>query len=277
MLLSQRTKAFHALLDKPPSTSQPNSPKHTDTNIIAVNGHPSKSTGHYKSPKRRIREVRHATEVALDTISRTLKTARDIFQATPPSRHSMAIGVLEYIQSDSPSKSTAAHTLPPELMLTTQTLLTTLPSSAHFLLLPANLRSYKPYVDLNSPSSSMPHELFIKTLDEWFKRTSEKLQDSLETWFSGLESAKEVWRLRSWIRKWVTSASRLDSHEQQHFKKLFDESSRRRMIVIWKSALAEAEKNFRNKLDSSLSDLMEGSGANAIGSRASIYSIIIES
>ena len=207
-------------------------------------------------------------EVALDTISRTLKTARDIFQNSSPSRGSMIIAVLEYIQSDIPNDTSATHALPAELLLTTQTLLTALPSSTHFLLLPPNLRSYKPFIDLTSSSTSMPQEHFVQVLDGWFRQSSKKLQGTVESWFSELESVQEVWSIRSWIRKWVATTSRLEQHEQVYLKILLDDLSRQRMVVIWKAILADAANDFQDKLESSISDLIESSDAKVAGTEA---------
>ncbi len=72
------------------------------------------------------------------------------------------------LQSDSALPPTQ-NALPAELQLTTQALLMTLPSSTHFMLLPQNLKSYKPYVDLDSSSSRVPPSHLIQKVDDWFK------------------------------------------------------------------------------------------------------------
>jgi len=111
----------------------------------------------------------------------------------------------------------------------------------------------------------MPQERFTQKLDEWFKQALDKLQATVESWFSELESVQEVWSVRSWIRKWVATTSRLEAHEQIHLKNLLDDMSRQRMVVIWKAVLADAAQNFQNKLESSLSDPVNGSDINTIG------------
>lgn len=171
----------------------------------------------------------------------------------------MIIGVLEYIQSDTPNITAATHALPAELLLTTQTLLTALPSSTHFLLLPPNIRSYKPYIDLSSSSTSVPQDGFVQKLDEWFKQASKMLQETVKIWFGKLESVQEVWSIRSWIRKWVATTSRLEQYEEAHLKILLDDLSRQRMVVIWKAVLTDAAIEFQVKLEASISNLMEGS------------------
>lgn len=264
--LTQRSKTLHAFLAKHQDSLGSMASHHANSNGSQTNGRSPEYNFKIRSPKRRIREVRQSTEVALDTVSRTLRTAREVFQNTPPSRHSMISGVLEYIQSDTSNNSTTITlSLPAELLLTTQTLLTALPSSTHFLLLPPNLRSYKPFVDLSSSTSSMSQERFTQKLDEWFRQALDKLQAAVESWFSELESVQEVWSVRSWIRKWVATTSKLEAHEQIHLKNLLDDMSRQRIVVIWKAVLADTAQNFENKLESSMSDLVNGLDANAIG------------
>jgi conserved oligomeric Golgi complex subunit 1 len=204
-----------------------------------------------------IREVKQATQTALDAISRTVKVARSIFQDDSSQRSMIGI-VLEYIQSDSPDPSAYSKTLPSELQLTTQTLLMTLPSSTHFLLLPPNLRFYKPYVDLASSSSFVPQAQFAQKLDEWFLKSTKNLQTAVQRWFSDLQSVKEVWNIRSSIWKWISSSSGLGAQETARLKSIFDDVCHKRVIGIWKLALVDAEKAFRDQLSSAASGLREG-------------------
>jgi hypothetical protein len=111
----------------------------------------------------------------------------------------------------------------------------------------------------------MPQDRFVQKLDDWFRQATNKLQGTVESWFGGLESVQEVWSVRSWIRKWVATISKLEQHEQTHLKILLDDLSRQRMVVIWKAVLAEAANDFQDKLKSSISHLMEGPDVNAIG------------
>ena len=89
----------------------------------------------------------------------------------------------------------------------------------------------------------------------------------MESWFSELESVQEVWSTRSWVRKWMATTSTLEANEQIHLKKLLDDLSQQRMVVIWKAVLADAANDFQNKLASSISDLTEGSDISPIGTR----------
>jgi len=114
----------------------------------------------------------------------------------------------------------------------------------------------------------MPQEHFVQVLDGWFRQSSKKLQGTVESWFSELESVQEVWSIRSWIRKWVATTSRLEQHEQVYLKILLDDLSRQRMVMIWKAILADAANDFQDKLESSISDLIESSDAKVAGTEA---------
>lgn len=205
-----------------------------------------------RKPVNKIREASHA---ALGVISQTCKTARSIFHDNNP-QASLIRRVLEYIQSDSPTPS--SESLPTDLRLTTQTLLTTLPSSAHFLLLPQNLRSYKPYVDLNSSSSSIQRSYFTQKLGEWFHHSSMVLHTAIGRWFGNLESIKEVWSVRSSTRAWILSSS-LDQEEIIQLINVLDDQCQQRAIEIWRLKLNVALKSFGERLDSATSGSNEGS------------------
>ncbi|KZP25394.1 hypothetical protein FIBSPDRAFT_1041536 [Athelia psychrophila] len=245
VLLTQRTKTLHTLLSK--SRQMP------DT--IAVGG----ARNDVISPKRRIREVKRSTEMALDAISRTITASRDIFAVNPISDHSLITSLLLYMQSEEPEHVNATSILPRELLLTTQTLLTALPSSTHLLHLPANLRSYKPYVDLSSSSSSVPPNRIVLQLNEWLRQASMKLQGALSTWLSDLQSVQSVWGVRTWIRGWIATKSKLQEAEQEHLNEMVDKASRQRIAFIWKVALAEAGRLFQEKISSSVSRGQAGS------------------
>ncbi|RDB29071.1 Conserved oligomeric Golgi complex subunit 1 [Hypsizygus marmoreus] len=246
VFLTQRSKTLHTLLLwKYESNS--------------ANGHPPEQLKKKSAPelrKRPVHQVRDATHAALDAISQTVKTAESIFHEND-SHPALIRHVLEYIQSDDHPPE-PAQVLPPELYITTQTLLTTLPSSTHFLLLPPNLRSYKPYVDLNSSSSSIHSEQFTQKMNEWFRHSSSLLQSAVEKWFADLQSVKEVWSVRASTRGWL-SASGLGTEEIAQTAVMLDELCQRRVIEIWNLKLTRTLESFGSSLDSTLSSLDDGS------------------
>jgi conserved oligomeric Golgi complex subunit 1 len=257
ILLTQRSKALHAVLSWTPE------------HIFSGSGsHQRRSNGHISNKNKKkpdvqqttvkrpsVQEVKHATLAALEVIFRTLTTARSIFQERV--RPSMIRSALEHIQSDFP-EPTSLRSLPTQFQLSTETLLASLPSSGHFLLLPPNLRSYKPYVDPTSSSSCVPQAHFERTLNEWFHKSTVKLQTAVKSWFSDLHSVSEVWRIRSSFLKRVSLASDLAEQEPLRLRFVFDDACRERLLGIWKAALRGAGKAFEERFASIMSALAKG-------------------
>ncbi|KAG6901470.1 hypothetical protein C0995_011490 [Termitomyces sp. Mi166 len=229
----------------------------TNLSTKKQNGHAGQSSAVLSDFRRRpVKEIKEATQTALDAISRTVKTARSIFQEEDGCKSSLVRRVLEHIQSDSSTlpDQTQAHST--ELYLTTQSLLTTLPSSTHFLLLPPDLRSYKPYVDLNSSSSSIQPSQFAQKLDEWFQTSILSLQRAVAGWFADLHSVKELWSVRASTLRWL-STSGLEKSEISEMTKILDESCKQRAAEIWRLKLAGSMDSFSQRLDSTLLSLAE--------------------
>ncbi|KAJ6503353.1 Vps51/Vps67 domain-containing protein [Mycena vitilis] len=252
VFLTQRSKTLHAMLSRDHPSHSPLSPSFSRR----ANGHipetrPAPSTARKVS----VREVKEATQTALDAMVKTLTTSRSIFEEAQ-SNQSMIGTVLEYIQSDSASPGPSLKSLSSELQLTTQALLSTLPSSAHFLLLPPSLRSYKPYVDLSSSSSLIEQAHFTQVLDEWFQSSNHSLQIAASKWFSDLHTVAEVWTLRSSIRQWI-DASGLKAGETATLKSIFDDAAQQRVLNIWKLALSDAEDAFQLQLAAATASLRD--------------------
>ncbi|KAJ7705997.1 hypothetical protein B0H17DRAFT_1192554 [Mycena rosella] len=252
VFLSQRSKTLLAMLSRATENS-PISPLSPSLSRRA-NGHvPDKRSAPPASRKASVREVREATQAALDALVKTLTTCRSVFEEAEL-KQSMIGSVLESIQSDSPSADTKS--LPSELQLTTQTLLATLPSSAHFLLLPPGLRAYKPYVDLSSSSSLIDPAHFAHVLGEWFRTSNQSLQTAAAKWFSDLRTVAEVWTLRAAIRQWI-DASALKREETETLKAIFDGAAQQRVLNIWKLALSDAEDAFQLQLAAATTSLRD--------------------
>ncbi|KAF8078884.1 Vps51/Vps67 domain-containing protein [Lyophyllum atratum] len=256
VFLAQRSKTLHTMLSWKYEADSPTSRTKQMNGYAHDKGHPNAASQEFR--RQPVNQVREATHSALDTISETVRTAQSIFQEESTSHPSLIRRVLECIQSDAPNATETTQALPTELYLTTPTLLTTLPSSTHFLLLPPNLRSYKPYVDLTSPSSSIQHSQFTHKMDDWFRKSTSSLQMSVTRWFADLQSVKEVWSVRSSTRRWL-STSGLSHDKNSQMTGVLDELCRHRVIEIWKRKLAGSLESFGERLDSTLSSLNEGS------------------
>ncbi|KAJ7281088.1 hypothetical protein C8J57DRAFT_1057375 [Mycena rebaudengoi] len=238
VFLNQRSKTLHAMLTCTAENATPISPLSPSLSR-RVNGHPPEKRpppAASGARKTSMREVKEATQAALDALVQTLISARRIYEESK-SHQSMIGAVLEYIQSDS-TTSASQH---PELQLTTQALLATLPSSMHFLLLPPSLRSYKPYVDLSSSSSLIAPAHFVHALDAWFQSANASLQGAAAAWFGELHAVAEVWTLRASIRMWIAAAA-LAHGEADALTAIFDAAAQQRVLGIWKLALADAEE-----------------------------------
>ncbi|KAG2156643.1 uncharacterized protein EDB93DRAFT_1079446 [Suillus bovinus] len=256
--LSQRTRTMHALVSKNATimtTATPNSIPTTQTN-----GHPLGASKLVQSksipPNNRLQEVKSSLLVLVEVISRTVNCARNVFQSQRPAQPALAIRVLEQIHTESPAVSDSETTLPSELALSTQTILSGLPSSSYYTLLPVGIRSYKPYIELSSASSSVPGHFLEDRLRTWFDQSCSILRDSLDRWLLELDSVKSVWNVRSSLRKWLLTSG-LVKTEQTALDTLFEEAVRKRVTAIWTNTIHEAKELFLK----ALSSLTASSGA----------------
>ncbi|KAH0838019.1 hypothetical protein J3R83DRAFT_6259 [Lanmaoa asiatica] len=194
--------------------------------------------------------VKNSIRTTLEAISRTLYTARTVFGASTSAR-SLAASVLDSIQSE-PSSAPPAN-LPAELLLNTQAVLNSLPSSTYVSLLPANIRAYRPFVDLSSVSSSLPQEVLRDKLGSWFHQSTANLGGTFDKWLASLDVVNAVWKVRLSLRKWV-ARSGLEASEIVNLTELLDEVFGTRITGIWKAVLVRAEKEFLETLASLGSD-----------------------
>ncbi|KAH7908005.1 hypothetical protein BJ138DRAFT_1158672 [Hygrophoropsis aurantiaca] len=234
--LAQRSKTLSSLLSK--------------TNDVAPASTTQTSTA---EPSKASRAAKTSLHTALDAIIATINTARAVFQGDP----SLSIRVLEYIQSDSTSSSTAA--LPTELRLTTQTLLSTLPSSTHFTLLPSTIKSYKPYVDLSSPSSSLPPSTLHQKLIAWFSEAQKSLGSAAERWIGNVQGIRAAWGIRCTVRTWLNDdkGKELQESEREALGKLVDGVVRNRIVEICKEILGDAERKFEEEIQRAMENPSE--------------------
>jgi hypothetical protein len=218
---------------------------------IQTNGHPAgaskpaQSTG--MSPKDKLREVKSSLLIVLEATSRTVNSARDVFQSQRSMQPALAVRVLEQMHAELPAVSEPS--LPSELALNTQMILTGLPSSSYFALLPPNIRSYKPYIELSSASSSVPGNFLENKLQTWFDQSCSILRDALDRWLLELDSVKSVWNVRSSLQKWLLNSG-LVTAEQMTLHNLLEEAVRKRITAIWTNTIHHAKELFLKALSS---------------------------
>lgn len=199
------------------------------------------------SPTRAIpvREVTQVMKNAFCIIAQTLVSSRAILDRERDAP-SLLFQVLKSIQDD-PEGIPNHSKLPMEFRLSTQSLLSQIMSSANFQLLPPDLRSYRPYVDLNSFSASLTQSLFFERLQEWFQSSCERWISSSKTWLASLYSVKEVWILRNSIKRFIINSG-LKCEEKDFLSSNMDTLYQDRIIDIWKKALSDAGQEFGNQI-----------------------------
>lgn len=249
-LLGQRSKALQLNLSWRVDEKTP--AEYSTTTGLVMNGHAKLPSSNVSVRRHYTREVTQAIQKTLGTISQTVCSARRIFQ-DGGDNSSLIVHALQSIQSES-LESSADHLPPTEIYQSTHTLLTNLTSSAHFHLLPPSLRSYRPYVDIDSSSAHLSQAKFVGKLQDWFQHSTGQWRASTEVWMSSIQSVREVWTLRSSIRRWVAS-SRLEEQEKSQISSMQDDLCHERILAIWRFELAHASDAFKTQLGLTLSSI----------------------
>ncbi|KAI0095095.1 hypothetical protein BDY19DRAFT_988865 [Irpex rosettiformis] len=237
--LAQRTRSLNASLNRTKERASSSSAADASSAQDSIT----------KSRKVLIREIRQRLKVVLDIVVRTVGTSRRIFVQQPESNSALMHEVLRHVQGeDDPS----AKSLSSEVALTSQTLLTSLPSSNHFILLPASIRLYKPYIDASPLLASEQSGQIKQKLGDWFQKAVQTIKFAMESWFAELGNMHDLWELRRWCKKWLRSATGLDGREIDQFSATLDLVCRQLAVKIWKFALASTEVAFRKRLVSAV-------------------------
>lgn len=169
--------------------------------------------------------------------------------------------VLSFIHSDVSDRDSS---LPSDLQMSTQHLLSTLPSASHFVLLPISIRSYKPFVDLASATSSVSSAQLGLQLSEWFSKAVAELRGVAKGWFAELRTLKEVWAVRSWFSDWLRDKE-LEDEERRGLAEVVDDVAHGQAVKILRTALADLQDDFRDELQSTLSHLRDSTSEALIG------------
>ena len=254
IFLAQRARSLQATLSRSPKS--------------APNGSSLNGGAPPKSKKAAVREVREGLEGVLEAIASTVGVARDVFYNRDHEDPSLMSRVLSFIQLDAPPQD---HSLPSDLRMSTQHLLSTLPTASHFVLLPSNIRSYKPFVDLASATSSVSSVQLARLLSEWFSKAVAELRSVLKGWFAELRTLREVWAVRSWFGDWL-GAKKLEDEERQGLAEVVDEVVHGRAVAILRTALGDMQDDFRDELQNALLQLQDGSNEALLGMFTNAFS-----
>jgi conserved oligomeric Golgi complex subunit 1 len=247
VFLTQRARSLQATLSRSPKSVP---------NRSSLNGGPLS-----KSKKAAVREVREGLEAVLEAIASTVGVTRDVFRNRGHEDPSLMSRVLSFIQSDVPPQDSS---LPSDLQMSTQHLLSSLPSASHFVLLPSNIRSYKPFVDSASATSSVSSVRLAGRISEWFSKAVAELRGVAKGWFSELRTLKEVWAIRSWFVDWLR-AKELEDGERQGLAEVVDDVVHDQAVKILRIALGDLQDDFRNELQNALSQLRDGTTEAFLG------------
>ena len=257
-LLTQRSKTLQSILTW---TSENGTP--IDKFSHNSNGDATQRKSQAAVTSVPVREMTQVVRKALNIISQSVCTARNIFQheASEPS----LIGrVLKSIQTDFSKTDKSSQKLPEELYLSTESLLANLTSSANFQLLPSTIRSYKPYVDSTSSLAFLTQPQCSQKVQTWFQQSSNLWQTCAGGWLTGLQTVKEVWNLRSSIRRWIMSSG-LKEEEIIHLLSITDSLCHERIVRIWTQALTGAEALFKSRLRSYVCESQLGTSHIILG------------
>ncbi|KAF9270600.1 Vps51/Vps67 domain-containing protein [Marasmius fiardii PR-910] len=248
--LERRSKALDSLLSSATAPTNPSSP--TLSRRRRDQSPPGSFTEKGVMVGKTTKTVKEYIALALECICKTIRTAHDVLEERD-SKPSLIRQVLGHIQTDSDSSNPPSSS--PDLALSTHDLLMSLPSSAHFLLLPRDLRSYRPYVDLESSSTHVKQDVLRHKIDEWFEKSTRALQSAAEQWLLGIQSVKNVWTIRLFGRTWISSSANLEEKKMSRLELSVDDTCRQRIIGLWEEALTDAKKTFEEKLSSIISSI----------------------
>ncbi len=247
VFLAQRARSLHAALLQSPKS--------------APNGSSLNGGVHLKSKKVVVREVREGLEGILESITSTVGVARDVFRDRGSENPSLMFRVLSFIQLDVPDQATS---LPSDLQMSTQHLLSTLPSASHFVLLPTTIRSYKPFVDLASATSSVSPAQLALQLSKWFSKAVTELRSVAKDWFAELRTLKEVWAVRSWFSDWL-GGKELENEERRGLAEVVDDVAYDQAVKILRTALGDLQDGFRDELQNTLLHLRDSTSEALVG------------
>ncbi|KAL5494903.1 hypothetical protein ACEPAI_365 [Sanghuangporus weigelae] len=184
----------------------------------------------------------------LGCIVGTVGNARAVFGEGPNESPSMIMLMLASTQSFSPHPT---FSLPQGLRVSSQAVISSLPSASHFQALPADIRTYKPFIDLESQSSRVKEDALNSKLRVWFTKATDHLHESSGPWLSHLQTIKKVWGLRLATIDWLSvSNDLLVPEDTEALSLLMDEVCGNRVQALWKAILERISSSFRECLQS---------------------------
>ncbi|KAF8516129.1 hypothetical protein BU17DRAFT_67552 [Hysterangium stoloniferum] len=260
-LLSQRLRTLNALLARNlefRSPSRPGSPilrsqaKPQMSTPDALAASKTVSVMETRRRKNAVRDVREALLEVLHVICGTMRITRDIFHPDKNQGLSLVEQSLQQMQCSTPTETT----------ITTSSLLSTLPSSTHLLTLPPSILSYKPYIDLTSPSTHVDPSVLDTKLSSWFDKATRGLKGRVQAWLAGLENIREVWNLRRKLLEKLQTNEGLDDPEKTQIESLIDTGVQVRIVELTNTALEKLESCLDETLRATVQDIKKGTAGS---------------
>ncbi|KIJ26911.1 hypothetical protein M422DRAFT_271943 [Sphaerobolus stellatus SS14] len=258
--LSQRSKALNVLTTRNLDGLAPTVPKSPGIKAkrksrqLLATSEPSKAVTH-KNRKEALRHIKDALLEVLQMIWGSIRIARDVFGPQKDGSASLVEQTLTNIHSDAPSES----------VLTTSSLLATLPSSTHLLTLPPSIVSYKPYIDPTSSTVHIETSILDSKLSSWFEKAIHGLDGRVQVWLSGLDSIRELWTLRRKLLDKLQNSQGLQTSEKAIVQGTLDNGVRDRVIQVVNASLAALEEHLESHLHKALLGLQSSGKDRVLG------------
>ena len=154
---------------------------------------------------------------------------------------------------------------PSETVLTTSAIMSTLPSSTHLLTLPSSILSYKPYIDLTSPSAHVEPNVLDSKLFSWFDKAMQGLEGRIQVWLTGLSSIRELWTLRRNLLDRLQDSQGLELPEKTRVQNVLNAGVRDRAVQVAGASLQELEKHLERHLDKAIQELSGNNKGSKLG------------
>ena len=247
LLLAQRNKALHALVETANSSSR-NDLKGKTRNIIPPPTEQAPELVTRRGRRKIVREVSDSLRRSVQLLVDTLATCRAIYSTNAKDEHmqSRIHKFLRDMQSDTTEGSS----------ITSAALISHLPSAPILTLyLPEQIKSYTPYLDTDN--ISLPADVLERKLGAWFANGLKVLDTRISDWMDGLVNALEV----DEVRRGVLDGSMLDvlaPKERDGLRVTVESRCVKRMGEVWSSSLQRLQDGLAQGLDDALLTLTKG-------------------
>lgn len=159
---------------------------------------------------------------------------------------------------------TAAPDLPEPPVISTPSLLLTLPSSPLLLrYLPPSVKSYTPFLS----SSPLPPSTLASQLATWLTTNTSLLQTAVEDLSASLPSVRAVWEVRDAVGKVLQGVDGLEEGERSEMRSVLEAAWERRAKEIWEEKLVGMGKKLGEGVRERV-EVIKGGGKESDGGQS---------